>query len=308
MATTVLNCVRRRGPRPILPELIRWRASLARQSDIIKLERATLVRRADAPQLVWGDDTCGFVPDLMHASSAQMDLLGFRLPPGGSYLSSQTNRAMYRTEVGMYVLQGQFTVQIPTTGEVRVVEEGELFLLPRLVFHFGYNFSERELRVIEAIPNIPPLPPEERYKGDFPNPGLGLDAAALRDFPYSRSDAQSVIEVIGKSTAQNVVLGTTHKLLVRVLASCTHVSVAVFDLLAGHRSDTFRCDKDATLYVERGHLHVRVAAEDLWDELNPEDAFFLPAGTEWQVFNGSDETAAVHFALAGNIATDMALA
>ncbi|HEY0104693.1 MAG TPA: hypothetical protein VGB91_01320 [Rhizomicrobium sp.] len=276
---------------------------MARFEDIKLMDKAGLVRRADAPQLVWGDDECGFVPDLLHVSCAQMDLLAFRLPPGGRYTASGTNRAVYRTDVAMYVLQGQFTVQLPESGEVAVVEAGELMLLPMRSFHFGYNFSDRELWVIEAIPKVPPLPTP--YTGTFPVPGLGIDARGLKDFPRSRPEAQAKICVIGRSAACNVILGSDRKVLMRVLASCENVSVAVFDLLAGQRSETFRCEKDATLYVERGRLHVRIAAEGLWDEMNPEDAFFLPAGCEWQVFNGGDKTASAHFALAGNFAANL---
>ncbi|MEX2650088.1 MAG: cupin domain-containing protein [Alphaproteobacteria bacterium] len=64
--------------------------------------------------------------------------------------------------------------------------------------------------------------------------------------------------------------------------------------------------RDATLYVERGRLHVRVPGAEMWEELDADDCFFVPAGCEHEIWNAGDGRARVILSVAGNLADELA--
>ncbi len=262
------------------------------------LDKPTLVRADETSLLLWGDEQTGFVNDQFHAQSTQLILVTITMPPGRRFHHSDTNKPVYTGHAGLYVLEGQYTVQFPDTGEVRVAEQGEILLLRGPQWHFGYNFSDRELRVLETI--SPLASPGALEHLVCPSPEAGFDPRAIRDFPATRTAAR--LEVVTRRTALNIIAGERHHVLLRVLASTDKLTVAVFDLIGGQRTDPFKFSRDATLYVERGRLNVRIQAGGVWEELNPGDAYFFPAGTIWEVFNHGAGGAGAHMAIAGNFA------
>jgi len=271
---------------------------MTNRQSIPVLDKSTLVRAGDTSLLLWGDEKTGFVNDQFHAQSKQLILVTISMPPGRRFHHSETNKPVYTGHTGLYVLEGQYTVQYPDTGEVRVAEQGEILVLRGPQWHFGYNFSDRELRVLETICLV--TAPGAVANPACPSPEAGFDREAIRDFPATRSAPR--LEVVTRRSALNVIVGEQRQTLLRVLASTDKLTVAVFDLIGGQRTEAFNFSRDAALYVEKGRLNVRIQAESVWEELCPGDAFFFPAGTIWEVFNHGANAASAHLSLAGNFA------
>jgi quercetin dioxygenase-like cupin family protein len=110
---------------------------------------------------------------------------------------------------------------------------------------------------------------------------------------------------MSRRTALNIIVGQRYHTLLKVLASTDKLTVAVFDLMGGQRTDVFRFSRDATLYMLKGRLNVRIQADGIWEELNAGDAYFFPAGTSWEVFNHGADAASAHMAVAGNFAASI---
>jgi len=268
------------------------------RQNIPVLDRPTLVRASETSLLLWGDEKTGFVNDQFHAQSKQLVLVTICMPPGRRFHHSETNKPVYTGHAALYVLEGQYTVQFPDTGEVRVAEQGEMLLLRGPQWHFGYNFSDRELRVLETI--SPLAAPGALEHLVCPSPEAGIDPQAIKDFPATR--AVPKLAVVTRRNALNIIVGERHHVLIKVLASTDKLTVAVFDLMGGQRTDAFKFSRDTTLYVEKGRLNVRIQADGVWEELNPGDAYFFPGGTIWEVFNHGANPASAHMAIAGNFA------
>jgi quercetin dioxygenase-like cupin family protein len=277
---------------------------VARYEDVALLDAPTLVRRKDAPVILWGDDTSGYVNDIIHVPTPQLVMVQICMPPGGAFRMSDVNRPVYDADACLLVLEGEYTVQLPETGEVRVAREGEVILLHGPEWHFGYNFSNQELRVLEAIA---PLSDAEAVKDlQPPSQLLGVDSAAAKNYPASRGAGSERLQVVGRASALNTVIGTTNPVLLRVLASGPRVSSAMFDLIPGQHTETFCFAGDTALYVMSGRVHVRTPGVGGWDEADADDAFCLPGGTPWQVFNHGGSPASVYLAYSGNIGGELA--
>jgi quercetin dioxygenase-like cupin family protein len=271
---------------------------MTNRQSIPVLDKPTLVRAGDTSLLLWGDEKTGFVNDQFHAQSKQLILVTISMPPGRRFHHSETNKPVYTGHTGLYVLEGQYTVQYPDTGEVRVAEQGELLVLRGPQWHFGYNFSDRELRVLETICLV--TPPGAVADLPCPAPEAGFDREAIRDFPATRPTPR--LERVSRHSALHVIVGERRQTLLRVLASTDKMTVAVFDLIGGQRTEAFNFFRDATLYVEKGRLNVRIEADSVWEELCPGDTFFFPAGATWEIFNHGANTASAHLSVAGNFA------
>lgn len=277
---------------------------MATYADLKLIETPTLVRRAETPRVLWGDEQSGFVNDLYFGASPSLVMLEICLPPGGFYRASDDWKANYDSDGCFYILQGQYTLQFPDTGEICVAEAGQAIQMNGPQWHYGYNFSDTELRVMEAISPTPPF--DIRTDLVIPETPLGFDAKAMHDFPSTRGAGESRLKVITKETSLPAVVGQENPILMQVLTSGAQVSTALFDLLAGHRSDKFCFSKDTTLMVEHGRAHVRIPETGGWDELLAGDMFFFPAGTTWDVFNHADETASLYLVVAGNMGEELA--
>lgn len=277
---------------------------MARRDALKALDTPTLIRRGDVQLVLWGDDESGTVNDLFYVLSKEMVLTTICMPPGGSFGSSDRYRPIYDTHECLYVLQGQYTIQNPMTGEVRVADPGQMVIMREKQWHYGYNFSDVELRLLETI--APPA--SQKATAHIPRPAsvLGADHAALADWPRSRGAMKTDMDVVDERGAVNVLIGQREPVLLRVLGSTPRASLAVVELAAGKRSGVLRFKNDATYYVERGRLNVRVPEGDVWEEAFPEDAYFMPTGTAHQICNYAGERCRVILSVAGSMADQVA--
>jgi len=276
---------------------------MATYADIDLIDKPTLIRRADSPRVLWGDDESGFVNDLVYGASGNQVLMEICMPPGGRYRASDDWKANYDSDGCFYILQGEYTVQFPDTGEVRVGKAGQVIQMNGPQWHYGYNFSDEEVRVLEAISPTPAFDVQADLV--IPEKPMGSDALAIRRFPESRHDGESRLKVIAPDDALPAIIGWDNPLLLRVMSSGEQVSTALCRLLAGKRSDTLCFSKDATVYVEHGRPHVRIPETGGWDELNAGDSFFFPAGTHWDLFNHGDKPADIYLVVAGNFGDEL---
>jgi mannose-6-phosphate isomerase-like protein (cupin superfamily) len=277
---------------------------MTRRNELMQLDRPTLICRQDVDYVLWGDDESGYVNDLFYYLGRDLLLTTICMPPGGSFSRSERHRPIYEADGALYVLEGQYTIQMPESGEIRVAEEGEMILLRGPQWHYGFNFSDRELRLMETIA---PLPSPDSVKETTP-PSLvrTADVAELSDFPRTRRTHQAQMDVVRLTEASNVLLGRQHPTLLRVMASNDRLSFGVMELMPGHRTDPITWRKDASVYVAEGHAHMRIDAEGEWQELGTDDVFFVPGGTAWQLFNHRGERVKALLSLGGNLAQELA--
>lgn len=276
---------------------------MARRNEIGNIERAGPSFYRDAPVILWGDEDSGFVNDVLNIVSENIILAEIRLAPGQSFRASDIHKPIYDSDVCLYVLEGEYTVQLPETGEVHIAKAGQMLFMREPVWHFGHNFGEREVRVLETI--APPAAADRFADEICPSPALGADRKPLADFPLTRHEAAQSLKRVDPSEALPVITGKNSHFRMLIMASTPRVSLGLVDLLPGQSSDVLKFSSDATVYVERGCLTVRNLTDSDAENLNPGDAYFLPAGIEWQVRNHSGKAAFGQIALAGSFESEL---
>jgi quercetin dioxygenase-like cupin family protein len=170
------------------------------------------------------------------------------------------------------VLRGTLVLANPETGEVVRAEPGESVFFRRDTWHHGFSYGDHDLRVLELF---------------APPPSTGSSGAYARTKPYLAESVYADDRVLGRSVGgaetpsfQVLRLGdATWRLdtgiLVGLLVSTEHLTVATLRLLPGQSSAGESHEGDELLYVTAGTL--RVVAAGVEATLGPGDGFFVPA-------------------------------
>lgn len=272
---------------------------MAIRDTLATLDAPTLVPAATVPYVIWGDAQSGFVNDLFHVMSEQMVVVTVTMPPGASFSSSDRFRPYFDTHECLYVLAGHYTCQDPTTGELRSIGAGEMLLMRERQWHYGHNFGDGELRLLEVI--CPPA--DAAALADHPRPeaAVPFDAKALADWPRSHAEAHHRIEKVGRDGRLNALLGTERPVLLEVLASTEKVGFAVARLRAGQRSDVIGFPYDVVYHVEEGDLFVSDIEGGAYFHAAAGDCVFLPAGCRHRLFNHGAATCRFDLGGAGSL-------
>jgi mannose-6-phosphate isomerase-like protein (cupin superfamily) len=273
---------------------------MAKRQELKLLTEPTLIRRADVPYTLWGDDESGYVNDLFYVYSAQMMLLGLTIPPGGGWSSSEKCRAYYDTHECVYVLKGEFTCQDPETGEVRTVRAGEMLSMGEKRWHYGHNFGSEDLHALEFI--APPAAQAVLERVPRPREPKGWDAAALKNWPReSRRDADN-LRVCRLADAVDAIIGASNPLLCRIFSCTDKVFLGLATIPPGRRSEHLTFPFDVCYYGEPGEITLHMPQDGNYFAIREADVAFLPAGTAHRIFNHTGETRRVLIGGAGNFA------
>lgn len=255
---------------------------MPRRDQLKPLDSPTLIRMADVPYVVWGDDESGFVNDLFYVLSNAMVLVTVTMPPGARFRSSDRFRAFFDTHECLYVLSGEYTCQDPEIGEVKTARAGEMLFMPERRWHYGYNFGTEELRLLECI--APPT--NQAALAHIPRPRklVGIDVAATKNLPRV-PEAINNLRVCRRAFALVSIVGDTHAIRAEILASTERVSFAILTLPPNARSNDISYPHDVCYHGDRGRYYVQAPSTGDYFMGDVGDVVFIPANTVHRIFN-----------------------
>ena len=273
---------------------------MAKRKELKLLTEPTLVRRAEVPHTLWGDDESGYVNDLFYVYSAQMMLLGLTVPPGGGWRSSDQCRAYYDTHECVYVVKGQFTCQDPETGEVRTVRAGEMLSMGEKRWHYGHNFGSEDLHALEFI--APPAMQAVLERVPRPRQAVGWDSAALKNWPRESRRGADNLRVCRLADSVEAIVGTANPMHCQVLSCTDQVFLGLAALPSRSRSDHLTYPFDICYHGGPGEITLHAREDGTYFAIQEADVVFLPAGTTHRLFNHTGETRQILVGGAGNFA------
>ena len=107
--------------------------------------------------------------DWIYASTEQVHMLVFGLPPGGAFRHSEDFRTIFAADELLHVLEGVLVIADPETGEVQRAGAGESVFFRRDTWHHAFALGPEPLRVLELF---------------APPPAAGASSAYARAQPY----------------------------------------------------------------------------------------------------------------------------
>ncbi len=250
-----------------------------------------LIRRADVTRHVWGDPAAGEVYDWIYASTEQVHMLVFGLPPGGGFRHSEEFRTIFAADELLHVLQGVMVIADPETGEVQRVGVGESVFFRRDTWHHAFALGPEPLRVLELF---------------APPPAAGASSAYARAQPYLESTRYADDALLGHWPGArprdprlrvlrdaDVLWRRDLGVLCGVLVSTEHLTVATLEVGPGEAAALHEHGGDEVLMVLEGALWVRAWLDGgvRVFELEPEDVCYLPAGSRHEDRNAGGPTA-----------------
>ena len=241
------------GPSGSRPPEPRWAISR------LRAQRSRSRRRSaadDAVRHIWGDEESGLVQDWIYVSSERIHAIVFGLPPGESFRHSDSFRTVFAADELLHVLQGTLVLANPETGEVVRAEPGDSVFFRRDTWHHGFSYGVDDLRVLEFF---------------APPPSTGTSGAYARTKPYLAESVYADERALGRSVGPaetpsfrllrpgDVTWRLDTGVLVGLLASTEHLTVATLRVLPGQSSADESHAGDEFLYVTAGQLRVVVA-------------------------------------------------
>ena len=244
----------------------------------------------------------------LYCSTDKLTVCTFQLGPGGAFdpPDYHTGDEVY------YVLHGTLTEGNPPLGQFVQVRTGEALLLPRPVWHKGYNFEQDIVRILAVIaPRIweGQLPPTDfrpalnkLYKGQYndrlpacppiPAPRTMGTADDIGRWPLpgpqSRQDPLLFYHV-REQDKLIAVHGTQYPMLVKFAVSNDLLHVGEFILPAGgissRASEPDSHHGDCLLYIDQGPITVYLPDTTEAHDVQAGEAFFVPEGTRYQLIN-----------------------
>lgn len=253
----------------------------------------TAIPSSAAVRYLWGDEVSGEVSDWIYASTDQIHMLVWALPPGGKCLHSDTHRTVFGADVTYVVIGGTLVLANPENGEVKVVEAGESVLFRRDTWHHIFSHGLDQLRVLEFFAPPPSTGSSRKYAQT--RPPLEVIRHANDDL-LGRWPIERPEPTLHHRTKSDILWRRDGDALVGIVVSTEHLTVGTFSLLPGRHGDIEKHGGDETVYVLEGVLNVRAWPDGSpgWYELHPGDGFYCPAGTPHRYSNiGSDVVKAV---------------
>jgi quercetin dioxygenase-like cupin family protein len=270
----------------------------------------TQLRYANVTRHLWGDPEAGEVADWIYVSTDKIHQIIFGLAPGGAFRHSAEFRTIFGADVLYYVLSGLMVIANPQTGEVHRVRPGEAAFFRRDTWHHALNYSSEPLRVLEffapppsqgtsgAYARTKPLLEQTRYTRDHLLGRWPMERAAI--------EREQTIQILRDDDLLWRLEGSPGKeLLTGLLVATEHLTAGKVLLRPGQRGELHRHGGDESLYLLEGTLHVFCPEKEgqQWFELEPQDGFYVPAGSAHQYYNLSGQPVSFVFGVAPNYLT-----
>ena len=271
---------------------------------------ARLIRKQDFSTALYPPDNALTSDNTFTIVSTDTFMLGiYELGPGGAFdpLDIHPGDEFY------YILQGPI-VQRSGNGQFAYLNTGDGLYMPQEAWHKAHNFSAEKTAVLYFITpkawgeDIPPkhIPTDKEtkfYKGpsndvlpdmrsvikNVSRQGCTDDIGCWPvDGKEARKAPQAVYAVYDRDKLNNV-HGTAHPMLMRFIASNDFGHYGEFILPAGGCGP--RCSEpdshagDGALYCIDGPIVVNLVDQQESFQMEEGDAFFLPAGTKYQLVN-----------------------
>lgn len=272
-------------------------------------KRPTLIRKSEYSTALYPPNDASTADNTFTIVSTDTFMLGiYELAPGSCFMPLD----IHPGDESYYILEGP-VVQRSGNGQFCWLETGDGLCMPMGAWHSGHNFTDHKARILYFISpkawseNIPPktIPSDEQtkyYKGGS-NASLPDMRSAIRPigreactddighFPAEGPEmrATGAIYPVRHLDKLNNIHGTKHPMLLRFITSNDFGSFGEMILPAGgfgpRYSEFDRHEGDGCLYCADGPLTVNLNEREESYVLEPEDSFFLPAGTSYQLVN-----------------------
>ncbi len=263
-----------------------------------------VLRYQDLERRTWGDEQTGRLSDWFYADDVQMNLNIVGMAPNGAAVNSPANPTVFGADELFYVLEGLMVQSNPVTGEVFVVKPGEAIFFRKDTWHFQWNYSNTQLRMLEFFQPAPKAGTGGSYARSRPPlagpPKQGEDQL-IGNWPMGMdSDREKTAWMLREEDVLWRMEGTVRgrEILVGILASTEHLTAGKMKFLGGQRSCDYVHNGEKVVFVENGNLHVEFPDTKRWVELNAYDGVRIPAGVRHSFYNMSSEYANCVFSVA----------
>lgn len=256
----------------------------------VAYDKPTKIAARHAKRFLWGDDQAGWVSDWIYGSSPKIHMMAFSMNVGERFGNSPDFKTYYNCAETYYCLKGEFTFQCPETGEVHVLRQGDLLYFPPNTWHWGYNFSTEECRILESLtPRLEDHIEAYAVRQPMLKETVGVERGLIGNFLPGKYKSKARATLIRRGDYAYEVVGDTQPMRVAIGVSTELLTTCLADMYPGQKSEPVSHPGDKVLYVLAGQLNIHLPDDEgEWWELVAGDTAYIPGGCRHTYFNTSD--------------------
>lgn len=284
-------------------------------------KEARLITKREYSTALYPPDNAFTSDNTFTMVSTDTFMLGiYELGPGGVFLPLD----IHPGDESYYILNGP-VVQRSGNGQFAYLETGEGLFMPEGAWHCCHNFSDKKARILYFItpkawseqipPAVIPSDEETKYYKGHNNSELPDMRTKIKDisrqsctddigaWPVEAHEARKngAVYAVRDFEKLNNIHGTKHPMLMRFITSNEYGHFGEFILPAGgygpRCSDPDIHEGDGALYCVEGPVTVNIIDRQESFVMEPEDTFFIPAGTKYQLVNFEAHTIKLIFSI-----------
>ena len=199
-------------------------------------KKNTFIKFSNLKIHLWGDKVSGYVKDWIYVSNKSIHQIIFGIKPGSNFKHSNEYRTIFGADEFLYVLSGTLIISNPQTGEIHKVEEGQSVFFRKDTWHHAFNYSNKELQVLEFFSPPPLTGTSGAYAKKKPFLKKNIYQKKILEYPNINFKKENSFFILNKEDIIWSLYGPNQELLFGTYVKTKYLKVNLIKLKPGQKS------------------------------------------------------------------------
>lgn len=249
--------------------------------------KSTLIKYSSIKTHMWGDKISGYVKDWIYVSNRHLHQIIFGLKPNSNFKHSESFRTIFGADEYLYVLSGILLISNPKTGEVKRVEEGQSVFFEKDTWHHAFNYSNKELQVLEFFSPPPITGTSGIYAKKRPYLKKNLYQREFSINPLRKSGYKNSLEILKNENINWSLHGKNQELLLGDIINTKHLKIKIIKLKGFQKSPPLSFKYHSCFFSLSNNLQFNINLSKRLRVLKYRDSVYLIKGDNLTIKNNS---------------------
>ena len=255
--------------------------------------KSTLIKYSAIKTHMWGDEISGYVKDWIYVSNKHLHQIIFGLKPGSNFKHSQSFRTIFGADEFLYVLSGLLVLSNPKTGEIKRVEEGQSVFFEKDTWHHAFNYSNKELQVLEFFSPPPLTGTSGVYAKRKPFLKKYLYKRSILNNPLKKTHYKNSFKVLKDEDISWSLYGQKQQLLLGDIVNTKNLKIKIVKLKGFQKSPAISFKFHSCFFSLNNSLQVSINLSKSPRVLKYRDSVYLIKGDSLTIKNNSKKEASL---------------
>ena len=249
--------------------------------------KSTIIQYSKIKVHRWGDKISGFVKDWIYVSNKSLHQIIFGLKGNSNFRHSNEFRTIFGADELMYVLEGVMIIVNPKSGEMHRVEKGQFVFFRKDTWHHAFNYSNKEMQVLEFFSPPPLLGTSGSYakKKPFLKKSKYYQKSIFN--PLSDIQKKNSFKIINSNEIRWGLIGDRQEQLIGTIVNTKNLKVYIIKILGTKSSCSISFINHSIFFSLNNNLKVSINDSKNKFAIKYKDSVYLKGMDRVRFFNES---------------------